>query len=814
MGILEGRIENDRANVSGFSIGIQVMSEISQRLQRGLQSLSQGDDSTAFQYLTQVIADLEQAGMVDTRDGWKAQMGLVTLHQRAGNLRIAREMVSPLILVRNSKVNDWAKAQLAAMVSDRPKVIDATEPTQPTHGTGSSSIDMPQAASQDTGFVAFDENAPRPERRRRRASGGTSDSGIGAGINGGIDGAIGGDDFQANSVNLSVTDDRATDIVFDPAQRYDRSSQWSPLKETKSFNLPLIQLLTIAGLVGIPAALIGSLQWSAQILGSMRNTLPFLESMQPMAIEIPWLELTLLAIGAIALSPWIIRWQLNRSGTVKNLSPSQLSHYSPEAYRVLQRGRKGAKMALPRLEIIETDLPLVLSYGVLPRHQTIAVSRALLERFQDAEIATLYAIEVSNLANWTSAILASTTTLALLPYTVYWECSKLGDRFLTLALQPQSLFVLPWIWKLAGLFFATIAAISYGVFAFLRWMGFGLSQLRSDESDRNVCNLTGNPNGLVSTVLQLRSWTADAIVQRSFGTFILEGFENLLPVSLRNCTRVPLRSVEFWWTINQSQRPLETRLIKLGTIASHWNLDPLFSGPKSLTGLPSRSVRSWATPLVWAMVAYGLAWLAWGLGWILYWVGQRQLAWLGSDYSLFLGLPMIGFGMGTWMRFNRFFPEISTAMSRCDRSHLDAAGSEALNVENAALIDSLAQANAISLKPQMVMLQGKLQGRSGVANWLGQDLWIEMASGDRIKLHVGASLGPIGLWLREVFGNRTLARYVGQDVMVSGWLRRGATMWMDVEAARTGQGVLSGGHQVWSILIGGLFIGVGLFVLL
>ena len=786
------------------------MSEISQRLQRGLQSLSQGDDSTAFQYLTQVIADLEQAGMMDTHDGWKAQMGLVTLHQRAGNLTIAREMVCPLILVRNSKVNDWAKAQLA--------VIDATGSTQPTHGKGasstSSSVDTPQAASQDTGFVAFDENTPRPERRRRQPSGQPSGQTFDAAIGASTEIAIRNDDFQADGANPSLTDDRATDMVFDPAQLYDRASQWSPLKETKSFNLPLIQLLTIAGLVGIPAALVGSLQWSGQILGSLRNTLPFLGWQQPMAIEIPWLELTLLAIGAIGLSPWIIRWQLNRSGRVKTLSTSQLSHYSPEAYRVLQRGCRDAKIALPRLEIIETDLPLVLSYGVLPMHQTIAISRTLLERFQDAEIAILYAVEVSNLANWTTAILASTTTLSLLPYTVYWECSKLGDRFLILALEPQSLFVLPWIWKISGLFFATIAAISYGVFAFLRWMGFGLSRLRSDESDRNVCNLTGNPNGLASTVLQLRSLMADAIVQPSLGTFVLEGFENLLPVSLCDCTKVPLRSVEFWLAMNQSHRPIETRLIKLGAIASHWNLRPLFSGPKPLTGLPSQSLRAWATPLVWATVAYGLAWLAWGLGWILYWVGQRQLAWLGSDYSLFLGLPMIGFGMGTWMRFNRFFPELSTSMSRCDRSRLNAAGAEALNVENAGLIHSLAQANAIPLKPQLVMLQGKLKGRSGVANWLGQDLWIEMASGDRIKLHIGASLGPMGLGLWEFFGNRTLAQYVGQDVMVSGWLRRGATIWMDVEAARTRQDVLSGGHQIWSILIGGVFVGIGLFVLL
>ena len=477
------------------------MSEISQLLQHGLQSLSQGDDSTAFQHLTQVMADLEQAGMVNTSDGWKAQMGLVMLHQRAGNLTIARDLAQSLSLVRNSKVSEWAKAQLVAIHG-----------TEPTHWNESSSTDTDQPASQDTGFVAFDENAPRPERRRRLKSDGAIAASTGT--------TIGADDFQTDSANLSIIADRtsnladnADNLVFNPAQSYDRSTQWSPLKETKSLNLPLIQLLTIAGLVGIPAALIGGLQWSAQILGSIRNKLPFLGWQQPMAIEIPWVELTLLAIGAIALSPWIIRWQLNRSGTVQNLSTSQLSQYSPEAYRVLQRGCKGAKITFPHLEIIDTDLPLVLSYGVLPMHQTIAVSRALLERFQDAEIATLYAIEVSNLANWTTAILASTTTLALLPYTIYWECSKLGDRFLTLALEPQSLFVLPWIWKIAGLLFATISAISYGVFSFLRWMGFGLSRSRSEETDRAVCSLTGNPNGLASTVFQLRSLTADAVVQ-------------------------------------------------------------------------------------------------------------------------------------------------------------------------------------------------------------------------------------------------------------------------------------------------------------
>jgi hypothetical protein len=68
--------------------------------------------------------------------------------------------------------------------------------------------------------------------------------------------------------------------------------------------------------------------------------------------------------------------------------------------------------------------------------------------------------------------------------------------------------------------------------------------------------------------------------------------------------------------------------------------------------------------------------------------------------------------------------------------------------------------------------------------------------------------------LRELWGDRTLAQAVGETVMVAGWLRRGGTLWMDVESARTSRSVIAGGHQIWSIVIGGVFIGIGLFVML
>jgi Zn-dependent protease with chaperone function len=757
------------------------MSEISQLLTQGLQSLSEGDDSRAFTALTEVMQDLSSEGQAETSDGWKAKMGLVTLHQRAGNFTIARDLAQQLTTARSTRVQTWATAQLAAIETAESQTVSQS----------------PSAiADSETGFVplAADE-APRPRRRRPGKTEAPQFDAF--------------SELDQDASSFQSLDSPALGS-FDASLPYDRATQWRNLPPSKNFNLPLVQVLTIAGLVGIPAGWIYSLQWSGQIFGEVKNKVLFFWWQQPMAIEIPWVPLTGLAIASIVVSPWLIRSQLQRSGKVKTLSTGQLSNYSAEAYRVLQRHCKDNKQTLPRLEIIESDLPLVLSYGIIPQHHTIAVSRSVLTQLNESEIATLYALEIGHLQNWTTAVLSSTTALALLPYLCYWECAQWADRFLDLALQPQKIKPLSWIWVLAGNVFGIAASISYGIFSGLRWMGLWLSRSRSDQGDQQVCNLTGNPNGLASTLMQLRSSMQQSLNHPQ--AFLLESLEHLLPIARQESATAPLSAVESWWTLNQSQRPTELRLARLATIAQQWNLTPVLPAKAMPTRLPSAAVRTWATPFTWAIGGYLLAWLAWGIGWIAFHIGQQRLAFLGSDYALFIGLSLLGFGLGTWMRFNVFFPELTASMSRCDRSK--SGQGEDFTSEDLARVNAALHPNAIPLKPQLTMLQGHLQGRSGAANWLGQDLWLEMASGDKIKLHFGSSLGPLGLLLSALWGNRTLAKSVGETVTIAGWLRRGGTLWMDVEAARTRQTVLAGGHQIWSILIGGLFVGIGLFVML
>jgi hypothetical protein len=179
-----------------------------------------------------------------------------------------------------------------------------------------------------------------------------------------------------------------------------------------------------------------------------------------------------------------------------------------------------------------------------------------------------------------------------------------------------------------------------------------------------------------------------------------------------------------------------------------------------------------------------------------YWAKLPQLAWLGSDFKLFIGMPLVGWGLGTILRFNQFFPDIPMSWFRSSSQDADNTIAELLE-------DPL----AIPLDAPRAVLHGQLLGRKGIANWLGQDLMIES---DRhlLKLHYCTPFGPLGNWAR---GANRPGDLVGKTVSVTGWLRRGATPWFDLEQLRTDQGRTNrGSHQIYSTLIAILAILFGI----
>ncbi len=592
-----------------------------------------------------------------------------------------------------------------------------------------------------------------------------------------------------------------------------RPTRWQPLAPLNPLPFHLLKAFTLVGLVGIPMGLVISAQVTLSVLTDLKNKiLPFWWH-SPMAIGVSWVGFFLLALGAIATSPWLIRLLLATHHPLTPLSTSTLAQSSPEAYRVIQRMAQAAKIPLPTLILIDAPFPIALSYGFAPKFATIAVSKGTLSALNDGEIAVLYAQEMAHIANWTLPLLSGAVVLQALPYSAYRILSHLGDRLLLQAQRPLRFAILGGVLGSIAKLCGVGASGVYGIYTGLRWTGLWLSRSRTEYSDRIVCNVTGNPNGMVTLLLKLTQAMRKTIVNRDTQIasvpMELELLEPLLPIALSESIHTcKIKSIgQFqtsrWWEINQSQLPLAVRLSRLATIARTWNSQPLFDRPlQPWSWKPDPVVHRWAKPWFWAVIGYAIAWVSWGIGWITYVVGWSRMAWLGSDYDLFLGLPLLGFGLGTFLRFNEFFPDLPASFFRGN-------GSDSLSD---VILPS--NGNENGLKPQLVTLSGTLAGRSGIANWIGQDLWLVTAQGDWIHLHLMGKTGAIGLILARLFNQWSISEQVGKSVLVSGWLRQGVLPWMDAEVVRVGKRMIRSEHQFASVLVGAIVTAMGLYIAL
>ena len=153
----------------------------------------------------------------------------------------------------------------------------------------------------------------------------------------------------------------------------------------------------------------------------------------------------------------------------------------------------------------------------------------------------------------------------------------------------------------------------------------------------------------------------------------------------------------------------------------------------------------------------------------------RSIKWIYDDWDYGKGFVLIGFSIGFLIRMNSLFANIETK-----------------NVHKSESIDELlTNPTALPIDSTPIEFSGKLLGRRGSCNYLGQDLILQVGN-CLVKLHhvswLGQSVNPHD--------------FIGKQVSVTGWLRRGATPWVDIQTLKTQSGIrVNSPHPIFTTIL-------------
>ena len=539
--------------------------------------------------------------------------------------------------------------------------------------------------------------------------------------------------------------------------------------------------------------------------------LPRVRPIQPFYRD-PTQNLAIALILLFVLSPWLIDWLLKLRYGLETLPLTDLFNRSQEAHKLIRNFSKKKNLPNLTLKVIPLAVPVAMTYGCWPRFARIVVSRGLLDSLDEDEIATIYARELGHIERWDFLVMSFATVLLQVPYSLYWLSADGADRGAELVQggfpdrvpQPAAK-VLCYIIRGLGPVATVISSLAYGLFWLMRWCSLWVSRRQVYYSDRFACDLTTNPNALTRALLKITLGMATEIKEKGQTTTFLEGFDLLLPVGVKQGMSIGsvAKHASFesilqwdisnpygqWLTVNNTHPLMGDRLQILGFYAKFWKLETELDWEVSqATKLNRQKLLLLGAPFFGIPLGLALALAFWLIGGIFYVLNWWQVDWLWTDFwkdfSLLAGCPAIGYSLGTIIRIDRFFPDIRPSKI------LDAPS----------LPELLSSPEALPSDSQPVRIHGKLLGRKGTRGLLGQDLIIETSTG-LVKLHHFSKSGPFGnLWPKS----SRPCDLVGKSVTATGWWRRGATPWLDLDSlqAEGGKPIYSH-HPIWSSIVAG-----------
>ncbi len=202
-----------------------------------------------------------------------------------------------------------------------------------------------------------------------------------------------------------------------------------------------------------------------------------------------------LILAAIFFGVMILISYYGGQGVVTSMAGARPAsrEQEPYLYNTVEALSIAAGRPVPKLYIIETDVPNAFAAGRSPEHAVIAVTRGLLNRLNRLELEGVIAHEMAHINNY-DILLATVAmvlagTIVFISYTVrrmFWfggsrSRRKSGGQAQLLAL-------------LAAVFLAILAPL------FAQLLRFAISRQREFLADATAADFTGYPEGLASAL--------------------------------------------------------------------------------------------------------------------------------------------------------------------------------------------------------------------------------------------------------------------------------------------------------------------------
>ena len=697
-------------------------------LEAGLAALKQGNYYTAIANLEPLAKEQSEKKIC-----LQAQVGLVMSYARTGEVSKAIALCQNLIANSNPRVQEWAILALEHLHKRKNQQKKAGKTNTQLITSSNPAQQQPQTA-----YV-------------------------------GTDG-----DTNIKSVSIYWRNAR-------------RAKVWQPLHKPNIIPSRLLAIFTFIALFWMCRELLKSVLVS---INQILYQLPYLEPIQILYHDPSNLLLGLFII-LMVFSPWLLDWVLTRFSGQEELTKEKLNSYSRETLRVLQRACQQQHWPTPQLRILPISAPMIISYGNLPRTARITVSQGLLQQLADDEIAAIYALSLGQLGRWDFGVMSLVLLVTMPFYGIYQQVSVWGN-------QHQGK-----IWRWPG---TILAAINYVIWCLLTGTALLNNQLRLYQSDRLSAEITGNPNGLIRALLKTSIGVAHDVGLKEQTCWQLESLNLLAPVAYQHSIvlgsaagHLPFESFfkwenfqpyRQWFSINSCHPAMGDRIERLCQIARHWHLDTelyQMNPPQPILIKPQAfclQIAPWlGIPL--GVVFASLIWLLWQTAYSLH---LLNLKWIYDNWSFVTGCMLIGFSIGTVMRINALFPDITP-----------------VNVQkNENFTKLLADPTILPIDSIKVRFTGKLLGRPGIGNCLAQDLILQTSQG-LMKLHHIP-------WLGKSFNPQDL---IGRQITVTGWLRRGTTPWIDIQTLETKGGKkINSPHSICSTVIAVVAQAWGAYIML